>query len=320
MTSIATVDRDRSKSRFVIPVTSYHEEIGGVIVLHKLCHFLNELGYEAYLYPVLKPDYVFARRLFANISSRLPLVNAFLGKGYVVNKTMMTPLLPLTLSPSDGRTIAIYSDTIGGNPMGAPNVVRFFLHKPGFHSGECEFGSNELHVDFNEFLNDYDPGLNQLSPNKLFVLHFPFEIYNLNGAVAPECRSGTAYCVRKGKVDERLIDLDGSICIDGLSHLECAAVLKRVKYFVSFDPYTAFSSFAALCGAISIVSPPAGMTKADWYQDEEARFGIAFGFDETDWALSTRGKVRAYLERKHEESRAAAERFAFEAEEFFGLS
>jgi hypothetical protein len=40
--------------RIIITAPSYNPAIGGAITLHKLCHILNLIGYDAYLYPTLK--------------------------------------------------------------------------------------------------------------------------------------------------------------------------------------------------------------------------------------------------------------------------
>jgi len=40
--------------RIIIASPSYNPSIGGVIVLHKLCHILNNLGYDSYLTSTMK--------------------------------------------------------------------------------------------------------------------------------------------------------------------------------------------------------------------------------------------------------------------------
>ena len=39
------------KKRYIIFTPSYDENIGGIVVLNKLCSLLNDLGEDAYLYP-----------------------------------------------------------------------------------------------------------------------------------------------------------------------------------------------------------------------------------------------------------------------------
>ena len=40
--------------------------------------------------------------------------------------------------------IVIYPEIVFGNPLGAKNVVRWFLHNPGFFSGKIYYGQNTL--------------------------------------------------------------------------------------------------------------------------------------------------------------------------------
>ena len=41
-------------SQIIIAAPMYNESIGGCVVLHKLCHILNELGYDSALTTTLK--------------------------------------------------------------------------------------------------------------------------------------------------------------------------------------------------------------------------------------------------------------------------
>ena len=41
--------------KFVIYTHRYDVNSGGLIVLHFLCHMINTLGYEAYLWPAYRP-------------------------------------------------------------------------------------------------------------------------------------------------------------------------------------------------------------------------------------------------------------------------
>jgi hypothetical protein len=205
---------------------------------------------------------------------------------------------------------------IYGNPFNAKHIVRWFLHKPGFHTGRTEFGVNEFHIDFNQFLLDHYSDENHVSASKLHVVHYPFETYNLDGVPEEDARKGVAYCVRKGVVDPD-VDLADAICIDGLGHSETAEILKKVKYFYSFDPYTAYSQFAALTGAISLVIAP-DFDRKDWYQNDADRYGIGFGIDDEEWAISTRHLVAPLLKQRENDAKESVRNFIEETHDFFG--
>lgn len=304
--------------KFVIYSTGWDHDIGGVIVLHKLCHHLNTLGYSASIQPKMKAGYPHWLRGLYNLADSLPVRVPGL-PAFNRNPALLTPLRPI-LAPLGEDTVVIYAETVSGNPLRARHVVRWFLHRPGFHDPDCRYGPGEFQVDFNEFLKGYSSAENHVSPHHLFVTHMPTEIYNLDGALPPEQREGAAYCVRKGVFDPGAADLAQAVNIDGLSHGECAAILKRVKYFYSFDPFTAYSSFAALCGAISVVLPPKGMGPDAWYSDETNRYGIAFGAEQEEWARETRHLVLTTLHAKEAETRQSVHAFAEEVCAHFALA
>lgn len=303
-------------TKFVIHTAQYDENVGGIIVLHMLAHLLNECGYKCFLQTRILGRAKPLGRAIKYTGRALGLGRVSDRLSFRLHPGLNTPLLPLGIDRDPAGTIMIYSEGIRGNPSRSPHVVRWFLHEPGFHTGIADYGTGEYHVDFGEFLkNHHDPAnFVQAEPMGLFVC--PPEYREPFDGEAE--RHGAAYCVRKGKIDPS-VDLTGAICIDGLSHAEIAEIFRRVRTFYSFDPYTAYSSFAPLCGAVSIVVPPPGMTRDSWYRDERRRYGIAFGLDDTEWAVATAGALREELARKEAESKAAVERFAKGAIAYFGL-
>jgi hypothetical protein len=112
-----------------------------------------------------------------------------------------------------------------------------------------------------------------------------------------DVRSGVAYCVRKGKIKDIPLDLSNAFLIDNLKHKEIAKIFKKVKYFISFDPYTAFSRYAALCGCISIVVPYENLSEEEWISDPVMRYGISYGFASVDEALLTVDKLKFQMNR-----------------------
>lgn len=303
--------------KFIVVASSYNENRGGIIASHKLCHLLNEVGYEAYLYPLSRSSYTFLHRMFAKLTSKVDYLRIALGRGFRLNPAFNTELFPLTNLSIPEDAVVIYGDTVAGNPLDAKNVVRWFLHDPRYQTGLTEHGSNELHIDFCEFLSDYDPGSNFLNPRSLHVVHYPLDVYNDVDAKPTEERYSVAYMIGKGHYSEGIFDRNSATCVDGLSHLDCASVLRGAKRFYSFDPYTAHSSFAALCGAISIVIPPDGMAKSSWHQNDNSRLGIAFGLDDEAWAVNTMHKVRADLSARQANSRLEVLDFAQAVTSFF---
>ncbi len=305
--------------KFIIFAPGYDPDIGGVIVLHKLCHVLNSLGYECKLYPYYNSDLIDKGNFVKPILSATKSLIKSLIRKYKTNPSFDTPLFKQRKNSISDEYVVIYPEIVHGNPLGAKNVVRWLLHKPGFHTGNVYYGSGELYFDFNSFAGDFCFPGSKVSENRLFITHMPIEIYNLKDVLSPEDREGTAYCLRKGKDKPIRHDLENSVLIDNKSHHEIAEIFKRVKTFISYDSHTAYSVFAALCGADVIVVPDEGVSKEQWYPEESQRYGLAYGFssDEIAWARDTRGKLLDEILKKEHEISHVVSRFVNEVEHYF---
>jgi hypothetical protein len=306
----------RRMKKYIIFSPKYSETSGGIICLHYLAHLINQVGGEAYLCPIFENFEIskinfrraFVKTLYSKLTDRF--------RTYKLNKNFFSKVLEnLKLIRNNDDFIVIYPEITLGNPLAAKNVVRWLLHNPGEHTGKVYYGSGELHVKYhNGFADFHYPGAT-LARHNLYISYFPLHLYNTNNI--PSERFGTAYCLRKGRHRKNKHHLEGAILIDGMSHEEVARVLKRVKTFISYDLYTAYSVFAVLCGCDSVVIPEDGITKEDWFPDEFNRYGVAYGFDEIESARSTRN---ALIRRIHDDNQKNEERvrdFMKEAENFF---
>ncbi|MOA25640.1 hypothetical protein D3C78_1463790 [compost metagenome] len=109
-------------------------------------------------------------------------------------------------------------------------------------------------------------------------------------------RNGVAYCIRKGKGKLERHPMGQGFVIDGKNHDEVSRILKSVKTLISYDVATAYSWFAVLCGAESIVIPDHGVSKEQWRPDPQSRYGIAYGFDDWREANKTAHLLKGYIE------------------------
>lgn len=287
------------------------------MAMHRLCLLLNELGYEAFLTRQPKGIPAYRDNLF-HVLFRILLWKAqafFLS--YRTLPSLQNRIITHSKKPFDKNWIVVYPEIVFGNPLDARNVVRWLLHRPGFHSGHIFFGSGEFLIDFNEFAVDYFHHGSYKSPLKLHVLSIPFDLYNTRDALPSEKRKGTAYCMRKGKGRRIEHDLTDSVLIDDMPHDEVAKILKRVKTFISYDTYTAYSWFATLCGAESIVVPEPGLSKEQWHADPLERLGIAYGFDDLTWAKETSSLLLEQLQTKERQMLDCVRAFAEEALLYF---
>jgi hypothetical protein len=124
-------------------------------------------------------------------------------------------------------------------------------------------------------------------------------------------RSGIAWMMRKGpKFHANIVPIhnrsgfistqvDGKLSVSGL---------RKFEFFVSYDPYSYWSWFAAMMGTVSIVYPLANVSKDEWafgtflggfMQDRKIKEipGIAYGWEdhEIDFARRTMHKLRPLL-------------------------
>ena len=303
------------KKKFIIFAPSYDENSGGIVVLHKLCSLLNSLGYESYLHP-----YIFSYELNRNNLKDFIInvckwsIRAGLSR-YRTNPAFKTPIFRGSLEGEDDY-IVVYPEVVFGNPLKAKNVVRWLLHQPGYHEKFFFYGRGELYFKFNSAIQDFSFPESVTSKTELKVIHYPLEFYNKDAAGGDD-RAGTAYCIRKGRDKELQHDIKSSILIDGKSHAEVAKIFKRVKTFISYDDYTAYSIFAVLCGCESIVIPSKGVSEIEWYSNESDRYGLSYGMKNRKRAKESSHLVKDHVEEEENKSIKNVKNFILECENYF---
>lgn len=276
--------------KYIIYAPPYDEDSGGAIALHRLCHLINACGGEAYLYPFV-PSFELHLHNAAEIG---PYAKAIyeatnLAK-YRIKDGFKTPVLPPRENFIPGNDcIVVYPEITFGNPLRAQNVVRWLLHNPGHHTGKIYYGPGEVYYRYaDHFLGDFKFPGSEMSDVLLRVQYSPFDLYQEAPAEPKQIRTGTAYCIRKGKGRPMVHDTADSILIDGKSHKEVAAIFKSVKRFISYDPQTYYSYLAVVAGCESVVVPSGDTSKEQWKPNVEDRYGLAYGFDDIELALTTR--------------------------------
>ena len=295
--------------KFIIYTPFYDENIGGIIVLHKLGQLLRELGIETYLWHDTNPYSVNSRKLLAR--------KYRYWKRSVFNKDcFVSPyILPIARKKDLQDAIVIYPEVTAGNPLMAKHVVRWLLYKPGAHTGVIDYDATDL---FFYYLKEYDyPELNKYPDNQLFVLDYFRDIYRQTNSGR---RSGSCYMVRKGKNRNLNLHPSDAIQVDGLSHKEMAKVFNRCEYLFSYDLYTMYSAYASVCGCKSIVLPVEGMSIKDWRREDEGRFGVAYGLDDVSRAEATRAMLVQQLAQSEQNSLHSVRCFIQKCGDYFGFS
>lgn len=305
--------------KFIIFSPPYDNNNGGSIVLHYLCHILNVMGHESEITPFYK-TYESNKILFFNgflkgFSSRI----RSLRKKFMVCPGLNTPVNHKPQYPLPDNIVAVYPETVASNPLSAKNVVRWLLHRPGYHTGKVCYGVNELYFDYNAFSGDFGIPGSKLVKNKLFIAKYHDHLYNKKDALAVESRTGTAYCIRKGQGKKIIHDLNNSILIDGLDHEEISVIFKRVKTFISYDTKTMYSLMAIACGAESVVVPDPGVKKEEWEPNAARSYGVAYGMDDLENARKTVPDALKQLDEFSNISKQAVFEFTKEVQEYFEL-
>ncbi|MCU6670154.1 WavQ [Enterobacteriaceae bacterium H4N4] len=298
--------------KIVICAPTFDENSGGAIVLHRLCDIINEnkLG-SAFITPLL-PEYLVAgglRKLFSQAKWLLKLQ-----REYRVNSSWNTPIITRQQIADD--YIVIYPEIVLGNPLGANNVVRWFLHQPGFHTGKFDYGRNELYFKFNTAIDDFENEGSTLSTNEMKIIFYPLDIYKKDDEVIRDIEC--CHMIRKGGYKKK-VHPENSVCVDGLNHKETADIFKRSQKFICYDDYTAYSLFAVLSGCASYVVPGDDVTIEQWYPNVEDRYGLSYGFSDAQqlWANSTKDRVEQHLIKEHELSVERVRRCLEEMKLFF---
>jgi hypothetical protein len=266
--------------RYLVVAPSYKPESGGRIFLHELVHALNTLGAGAALWPIMRPprkDLAARARAVWRRPSRLWREPTF-----TLAPDRDTPVAPHSALRPD--SIVVYPEIVLGNPLGARNVVRWLLYRPGLRS-PYRFGADEMFFRVGE-ISDL-PHVTGGAPD-LFLWRIN-PVYRNEGSVE---RKGACFLVRKGADKPRIAETEGAIPIDGLSHEEIAAIFNRCEIFYSYDEASFYSQYAALCGCLSVVVPGLYPSRDEWvWHHPPARYGIAYGLDDLEHARATRHLV-----------------------------
>lgn len=244
------------KKKYAIYIKKFNENSGGLVCLAYLCYLLNKIGESAYV---------------ATTTSN---------HGYFTNSLNFN-LPVLDKAEIDDSTIVVYPEIIDHNPLNAKNVVRWLLHKPGFHTGRINFGNNELIVGYGkETCSDRYA----IDDNHILKIEYIMNIY-YNKKLRKDM---TCYSIRKSRLKNINMHPSDSICIDRKSHSQINDIFNMSHTFISYDPYSYYSIYAAMCGCDSIVVPEPNVNKDQWKPNIKDTYGLAYGFDDIEYARSTK--------------------------------
>lgn len=259
-------------TKIIIAAPSYNPSIGGSAVLHKLCHILNEIGYNAALTTTPK----------LNGSSQYFALHPH------YNTKIATEL-------SVEKDIIVYPEIEKGNPYKCANVVRYILnrhHLPEFDNAVVTWGDADYWLYFHDLFYD-----NLRDPNFLHILDTKAEQFK---DLKQERSIDACFTFRKKSDDLtnlNIIHPEGSIEIGyNAQDADLIRIFNSCKRFYSYDTETYLSILAALCGCESVIVPYSDLTKAQVLGKQPAfKYGVAYGVEDLDHANSTRHLLKEYL-------------------------
>jgi hypothetical protein len=199
------------------------------------------------------------------------------------------------------RAVVIYPEIVAGNPLAARKVVRWLLYHPGAHTGVVQYRSSDLVVAYNPaFVPDGAPA------TRILNVTFQIPVY-LQWNYGE--RSGSCVLVRKG--GNRCLDQHppDATPVDDLGHKERADIFTRTQFCYSYDLYTYYSVYAALCGCTPIIVPKPGLSEQDWQPQEANRLGLAYGEAKIPWAEATRQQLQDNIVQRRRSQDATVEEF-----------
>lgn len=242
---------------------------GGALALHRLVHELSVLGEVSYAVGCHKND-------------------KWQG-GLITENNIRQFLL------DNPTAIMVYPETVQGNPYGAKNVVRWLLNNPAVTIGESpDYPDTELLFTFCEYYSGVYKGR---IAGQLGVMDLRIDSYIDKGQ---HIKGKTCYTIRKGytkTLDKHAAD---AILIRDYQEQQTGEELIKIfdecETFISYDHNCFLSVHAALRGCISIVIPDAGYSKEKWRKKAGfMKYGIAYGFDDKEYAINTRHLIKDYL-------------------------
>lgn len=208
--------------------------------------------------------------------------------GYLLSKGV-----EVYMNERPGRpVIAIYPEIVNGNPANAETVVRYILNKPGVMSangvpGPMEFDSTDKLYVFSELFNTV--GADEKHHMFLPAISL-YEFYD-------QGKKRDKHAVFMGKGEDRGLHPRGAVIVDReLAHdqKELADLLNECTVLYSYDPVSAMTEVARLCGCRVVLLQDI-YSKDDYRRYEAGINGISFGMNE-EVPLDTEGFRKHYME------------------------
>jgi len=258
------------KNILVYTVSPFSFTCGGLVVQYELCRIIRSLGINI--------------RLHAPNKIMNSIFNRYYNGEFDLNET-----------------IVIYGETIPGNPLNAPHVVRWILAPLGIAgaSQRHTWKDTDLVYHFNPDKLFYN---NENQIGRIYKTLTPIYICRIIDNYNDPNRIGYCHTFRKSHYHKTIKYAHPPNQSMEITYqhkmIECVNIFNKKYIFISYDPLTFLNIMAALCGCVSVVVKIDGMDEMDWLKTTAAYpylksknlnklYGIAYGLSEIDWAKNT---------------------------------
>lgn len=240
--------------KFLISTHGFDIGIGGLKVLHKLCHLLNENGHDAYLIPL---DF---------------------NQPFGICESYNTKMVTQEVLDNLEDVIVIYPESWYGNYLNAPNVVRWMIGFPSevhintWKESDLWFWYLPFYITEKYYKN---------KENILYVGEQHRDIFYDRGLD----RKGSCWTLRKAQdhikendyihpKDSVFIPYHAAGDLLGLSNL-----FNSKDIFYCYDNYTYISIQSLMCGIDTVVIPNK-KTKEEFFAGYRLNKYLAYGVDD----------------------------------------
>jgi len=298
---------------YIIYITEFNKNVGGVCAMHYLADCLHELGeQEVYVTTGITNPIWYAKiidldtpfflngswydRLYRSLSliKSQAIPKTFKRK---INRTLLR-LFPKMLWHFFDRdkTVVIYPEATIGNPLKAKHVVRWILNTPGVCGGDGVYEKTDHIFLYHDF---YTVNPSYQVQGILTAIDLKTQLAKFTNQELTT-RKGGAYLVRKGfykKLDQHPVDfIKADEILENSNYDEMAQFFNSIETFISYDHMTFISIQAALSGCNSVIIPDENGEFSKEHLIQVNRInGVAYGFDDQQWVESSKDKLRQYL-------------------------
>jgi hypothetical protein len=245
--------------KIIIAAPHYSTMYGGIIVLHKLSHILNQIGFDSYMID-------------------------FLGSGADIRLNPNFNTKNIHLNDIDFlNDIIVYPEITKGNPYNFSKCVRYILYYNNKRNVSHTWNPSDFWIyyrdEFYDSINEY---------NILTVTDTKVDFYTDLGL---DRTVDSCFLIKKGN-DYTHVSKNyhppTSIEINNHTDSYFLEVFNRCKRFYSYDYNTYINEIAALCGCESVIVPLVDITIDQFRERNPDRlYGIAYGIEDIHNCSST---------------------------------